>query len=157
MPIKAVIERDPIDYSRFEADMSTALFAGGTDVQRFLSTMPAKKKKILGGSLLGGFYTLKQKRYVHWAADMGIIDIPYMRQADLARSWTVAPVQQIGSSLSVEIYSDPSIAPYGRLVQDPSVRPEMHEDWPSPDLAKEKLEEQVVSRLRDVGRRYGFA
>ena len=152
MPIKAIIERDQVNYLRMEDEMRVALFAGATDVQRFLSTMPPKKKKLLGGPLPGGFYTLKQKRYVHWAADQGKIEIPYNRSADLARSWTVAP----GSDLSVEIYSDPSLAPYGRFVQDPFVRPRMHEDWPTSTEAKEKLEPQIMTRLRLVGEKYGF-
>ena len=157
MPIKAIIERDPIDYAQFEAEMSQAPAAGAYDVQRFMSTSPPKKRKMLGGPLPGGFYTLKQKRYVHAAADRGEITIPYMRTADLPRSWTVAQVQKVGDTLSVQVYSDPTLAPYNRFVQDPFTRPKMHEDWPSPTLAKEKLEGQIIARLRDVGRRYGFA
>lgn len=152
MPIRAIIERDKTDYLQLEPEMRVALFAGATDVQRFLSTMPPKKRKMLGGPLPGGFYTLKQKRYVHWAADEGKIEIPYMRDHSLSRSWTV----QAGSDLSVEIYSDPSLAPYGRFVQDPFVRPTMHEDWPFVELAREELGPQIMDRLRAVGRKYGF-
>ena len=156
MPIKAIVERDPVDYLKLAAEVSMALGAAALDVQRFLSTMPPKKKKMLGGSLPGGFYTLKQKRYIHAAADRGEITIPYMRTTGSAHSWTIGPVQQVGDSMRVEVYSDPSLAPYARFVQDPFTRPRMHEDWPSPDLAKEELEDKIVARLMEVGKRYGF-
>jgi hypothetical protein len=157
VPARAIIERDTKDYfGAFVTDMMLAMASAAEDVRTFLTTMPPKKPKWLAGPLPGGFYSEKQKRFVFWAMHVGEIVVPYMRTADLARSWTVEHVKAVADALAVEIYQDPSLAPYGRHVQDPKVRPPMHEDWPTPELAKEKLEPKIMERLKEVGEKYGF-
>lgn len=157
MPVKAIVERDTTDYfGGFITDMMLALAAAAEDVRTYLTTMPPKKPKWLAGPLSGGFYSEKQKRYVFWAMHVGEIVVPYMRKADLARSWTIEHVQAASDSLAVEIYQDPSLAPYGKYVQEPKVRPPMHSDWPTTDGAKKDLGPKIVGRLTEVGVKYGF-
>lgn len=154
--VKAIIERDTRDYLRLIMDMSVALTAGANDVRNYLTTMPPPKPKKLGGPLPGGFYSEKQSRYVRAAIADGRIEVPYLRTQDLARSWSITSVDMVGDSLKVEVYSDPSRAPYGRIVQDETVRPEMHSDWPSVEGAARDMAGKVEERLRAVGKDYGL-
>jgi hypothetical protein len=156
MKVKAIVERDPKDYyNGFVMDMTVALHAAAEDIRTYLTTMPPKKPKHLAGPLPGGFYTEKQKRYVHWALAEGVIVAPYMRTADLLRSWTVESVA-ISGGLAVQVYQDPSLAPYGQYVQNPKVRPPMHEDWPDVEKAEQDVGAKAVGRLKEVAAGYGF-
>ena len=152
---KAIVQPDKIDYMQLVADMSQALEECAYDVHVYLTTMPGHKTKHLGGPLPGGFYSSRQMKHVMKGIKEGYIVVPYQRSGDLVRSWTVGPLQKAGDALSVEIYQDPSLAPYGPHVQDPKVRPAMHDDWPTPDGAKQALEGKIVEKLKAVGRRYG--
>jgi len=152
---KAIYKPDEVDYMQLVADMAQELANCAYDVHTYLTTMPGQREKHLGGPLPGGFYTERQMKYVMKGIREGYIVVPYQRTADLVRSWTVGPVQREGDTLSVQIYQDPSLAPYGPYVQDPRVRPAMHDDWPTPDSAKQELEARIVERLRAVGRKYG--
>jgi len=157
MKARAIIERDTRDYySDFVADMTLALAFAAEAVRLYLTTMPPHRPKHLAGPLPGGFYSGKQQRYVMWALGEGHIVVPYNRTAELARSWKVEWTEVGGDTLAVQVYQDPSLASYGKYVQDPRVRAPMHEDWPDPDKAKQELEAKVVGKLEAVGRQYGF-
>ena len=104
----------------------------------------------------GGFYTEKQKRFVISAIKSGHIRVPYLRTGDTSRAWTVGEVRTEGHVTSIEIYSDPSLAPHARYVQDPLVRPIMHEDWPTPDTEGKEAAEELLPKMIGVCVRYGF-
>lgn len=155
--IKAIVERDTIDYSKLVPELSQALRDVAEDVRTVLATPPPEKPKKLGGPLPGGFYTEKQKRYFFWAVKTDRIRVPYLRTQDLSRSWTASEVQTEGHVTFVEIYSDPSIAPYGRYVQDPLVRPVMHDDWPTPDEQGKEAAQGLLPKMIEVCIKYGFS
>ena len=153
---KAIVEWDKTNYLMMVSDMEQALREAAEKYRLFMSTQPPHREKHLSGPLPGGFYSQKQQRYVMAALREGKITVPYDRTADLERSWTVGPVEKAGDDLQVEVSQDSSLAPYGRHVQDPKVRPPMHGDWPSPDSALEVLGPGIQATLEDVARRYGF-
>ena len=154
--IKAIVERDGVDYNRLVPELLQALRDVAEDVRTVLATPPPEKPKKLGGPLPGGFYTERQRGFVMSAIKSGHIRVPYLRTGDLPRSWTASEVQTEGNVTFVEIYSDPSLAPYGRYVQDPLVRPIMHDDWPTPDEQGKEAAQELLPKMIEVCVRYGF-
>lgn len=154
--IKARVERDPVDYSKMVPELLQALkdVAGG--VRQALASPPPEKPKKLSGPLPGGFYTEKQRRYVIAAIKSGHIVVPYLRTGNLPRAWTVGEVAVSGGTASVEIFCDPGLAPYGRYVQDPKVRPPMHEDWPTVEEEGKEAAQALLPKLIGVCIEYGF-
>jgi len=154
--IKAIVDRDLVDYSKMIPELLQVLKDVAEDVRRVLATPPAEKAKHLGGSLPGGFYTEKQRRYVIAAIKSGHIVVPYLRTGNLPRAWTVSEVEISGGTASVEISCDPSLAPYGPHVQDPKARPPMHEDWPTAEEEGKEAARAMWPKVIEVVVRYGF-
>lgn len=154
--IKAKIERDPVDYSKMIPELLQVLKDVAGDVRLALASPPPEKPKKLSGPLPGGFYTEKQRRYVIAAIKSGHIQVPYLRTGKLPKAWTVSEVEISGGTASVEISCDPSLAPYGSHVQDPKVRPPMHEDWPTVEEEGKEAAQELWPRVIEVCIKYGF-
>jgi hypothetical protein len=152
------------DLKEFEKAISKALKRSGLIAQRLLSTPPGKKpgEKHLNGPLPGGFYTNKQAKYVAIGIKMGTIEVPYMRTANLPRSWSTSrPMRSVGGELSVVTFSDVGEAPYNEWVQQTNRNAgrrqvKMHKDWPTPNSVADKHEDKILEPVRKEIVKWGF-
>jgi len=164
MPYDLIDEGAEPDIKEFMNIVEQALMRAGHVLQRELSTPPPKAPgtKHHAGPEPGGFYSAKQRAFVMSGIRTGTIKIPYLRTGNLERSWSVSKLLQDKEGLYVEVYSDPSEAPYNELVQqdDPNAKQKaipMHNDWPKPNDVANRVGKEIEKVIADTLKPWGFA
>jgi len=146
------------DVSQFRREMERALLKAGHILREGFVERPAQKPgaKHLGGPLTGGFYTLRQRAFVIGGVRAGTLKVPYKRTANLERSWSVV-LTKVAGDPAVDVFSDPSEAPYNVYVQSDAKRVEMHSDWPTPDSVAKSKGSEALEVVCSVAKRWGFS
>jgi hypothetical protein len=152
-------EGDDPDLRSFRRDVEKALADAANLLRRegFMDVPPKRPgTKHLAGPLPGGFYSNRQRNFVLAGINSGVIQVPYIRTGNLPRSWSISKVQYRGKDAFIEVFSDPSEAPYNRFVQDDELQVPMHEDWNTPSEVADKKGDEAMRILRNVLREWGF-
>ena len=164
MPYDLIDEGAEPDIKEFMNIVEQALMRAGHVLQRELSTPPPKAPgtKHLAGTLPGGFYTPRQRGFVMANIRLGTMAVPHLRTGNLERSWSVSKLQQDREGLYVEVYSDPTEAPFNEWVQQDDTAASrqavpMHNDWPKPIDVANRFGKEIEKVILDTLKPWGFA
>lgn len=163
MPYQVISQGAEPDPAAFANAVEIALMRAAAVLQRELSTPPPKRpgEKHLAGPEPGGFYTSRQRSFVMANIRRGTLKVPYLRTGNLERSWSITKLLQDREGLYVEVFSDPTEAPYNELVQqdDPAAKRQavpMHDDWPKPLAVAARVQAEVEQIIEKTLKEMGF-
>lgn len=149
--ITRVIKPDlrKMNAKRFLPELFKRLRQAGEIVARDLKTYPPQRP----GRRMK-FKTPRQARFVRFAVKTGIMEVPYRRTGHLGSAWSVKGPYRKGRQMRVEVYNDPSLAPYARYVQSDAEQTEFHEEggWKTPKQVIEKRADEIVRNITKVFR-----